>query len=177
MPQIGIVYSATTGVILRTINPDNDNHFNNMFLAPGETLLRIDKDLVGADSANMPNIDFLIPYTKNNLGIDLKPGVNAVVVDDKGIVIDNVLVCPDLYQQKLDSDGNSHTLITDIGDKDNGVGGKVTRSAIKGYSFDTKKDLFYSPLEVASLPDKDKPVFDKADIVDGGTVSSIEVTP
>lgn len=175
MPKIGIVYSATTGIVLRKINPEDDSHFDKMFLAPGETLLTIDKDLIGADANNMPNLDYLIPYVKKNHGVDLKYGVSALVLDENGIAIDNVLVCPDLYQQKLNSDGNNHILFTDIGDKKDKDGNRVIRNAVKGFYFDSKKDSFLSPEQVDALPINDKPVFDKNDIVNGEVIAKVNI--
>ena len=159
MAKIGILYSSTTGIILRTINPDNDEHLDwlEKNKPNGTVLLQIDKNKVGADDNNMPNCDFLIPYAKTNHAIDLKYGITCSVVNDNGMVLENVLACPDLYQTRLTDDfvnkgKESKTLLN----------GKVSQP---GDTYDSKKDKFFSPTEVLALPVNDKPIFDKADII------------
>ena len=159
MAKIGILYSTTTGIILRTINPDNDAHLDwlEQNKPAGTVLIQLNKSDVGADDSNMPNCDFLIPYVKNNYIIDLKYGVACSVVDDNGVVVDTVLACPNLYKKKLKDDFDnkgkeSRTLLN----------GKLSQI---GNTYDSKKDKFFTPAEISVLPVKDKPVFDKLDVI------------
>lgn len=157
--QIGILYSSATGVILRAINADNTAHLDwlEQNKPNGTSLLRINKSEVGADSENMPNLDFLIPYVKNQHAIDLTLGISNSVVDENGKVVDVVICCPDLYKVKLENDAvkenrNPHIVL------------KGKPVAEKGCFYDSKKDKFFSPAEVNALPSDQKPVFDKEDL-------------
>lgn len=109
MSQMGVLYSIATGIALRSINPDSsmgDAHLdwleNN--LPDGTGLIRMDKKDVGADENNTPDLDTLIPYVQKNHGITLAFGQNCAVVDSTNTVVDVVLCCPVLYQQKLKND-------------------------------------------------------------------------
>ncbi len=113
--KIGLLYSTATGIILRTINPEHheQHHFtwlqNN--LPEGTTLLLLDKPDIGADNRNCPNLDYLIPYVKKHKAIDLSFGMNCKVVDGQNKVVDVVLCCPVLYQQRLDKQGQGLMVI------------------------------------------------------------------
>jgi len=105
---MGILYSTATGIVLRTINPDPEFDEHLTWLEAnrpeGTTLLCIEKSKVGADHANIPNLDFLIPYIKENHNVELGFGKNCGVVNPNNEVIEMVLACPVLYQKKLDKD-------------------------------------------------------------------------
>ena len=158
-PQIGILYSATTGVVCRVINTDDPAHLDwlQQNLKNGEGLLRINKADVGADDDDVPNLDFLIPYIKGNHGLDLKFGITSSVVDDSGKVVDVVICCPDLYKVKLENDAVKEN-------RDPHIVLKGKPVADKGYFYDSKKNEFFSPAQVDALPIDQKPVFDKKDL-------------
>lgn len=168
MAQIGLLYSSTTGVVLRSINPDNDAHLDwlEQHKPSGTELIRINKSDVGADDHNMPNLDFLIPYVKNNHATDLKFGVTSAIVDKTGKVVDVVICCPDLYQTKLQADAVKESRDSHIVLK-----GKV---AEKDSVYDSKKDKFFTPVDVVALPADQKPVFDVNDVIQ---VDPIEENP
>lgn len=103
--QIGLLYSTATGIVLRTINPGKGEqaHLNwvDAHKPAGTALLRINKSDIGADHKNCPNLDTLIPYVKNNKGINLDFGKSCAIVGANSKVVDVVLCCPVLYQAKL----------------------------------------------------------------------------
>lgn len=114
--EIGILFSSSTGIVLRTINPGPGERAHLDWVqrnAPaGTTLLRIKKALCGADDFNVPNLDALIPYARNNHGLTLSYGKICAVIDpNTNKVVDTVLCCPDLYQQKLVKEAVSHIVV------------------------------------------------------------------
>ncbi len=115
MPQIGILYSQTTGIVLRSINPDTDTHLDwlDQNKPQGTLLLRIDKSLVGADDQHMPNLDVLIPYAEQVHGISLSFGKPCPIVDETNTVVDVVFACPDLYEKKLQKEASKNKILKD----------------------------------------------------------------
>jgi hypothetical protein len=111
--HIGILYSTATGIVLRTINPDEtmgDIHLNWLEVnkPEGTTLLIIRKSLIGADERNMPNLDFLIPYVKKNHNVELSFGKRCIIVDSEHNVVRAELACPILHQVKLNKDAEEY---------------------------------------------------------------------
>jgi len=123
--KIGLLYSTATGIVLRTINPSHEEQHHLAWLSrnvpEGTTLLFLNKDAIGADEENCPNLDMLIPHVQKNHNITLSFGVHCSVVDTNNTVVSVALCCPVLYKDKLAKDPMtaSHTLVqkhADVGD-------------------------------------------------------------
>lgn len=103
--QVGVLFSMATGVVLRSINPGPGEQSHLDWLdenkPEGTILLRLNKLDVGADDHNMPNLDFLIPYAKQNHGLALSFGQSHVIINEQNEAVENVLCCPVLYQNNL----------------------------------------------------------------------------
>ena len=136
--QIGILYSAATGIVLRTINPPEaeQDHLtwvkNNARL--GEAVILLNKQDIGADDTNCPNLDTLIPYVKINNNLTLSFGMVCAIIDSNNTVIDNVLCCPILYQNKLTASAIPNTVIQ--------------KPSTLGYIYDPKTGAFSKPVAV-----------------------------
>ncbi len=102
--NIGILYSIATGIVLRTINPPEAEQAHLAWLQnnlpPGTALLLLNKQAVGADDFNMPNLDVIIPHVQKNNAITLSYGVTCSIVKNN-TTVDTVLCCPILYGQVM----------------------------------------------------------------------------
>lgn len=141
--DFAILYSTATGIVLRTINPGPGEQPHLDWLGKniptGTTLLRLNKISLGADNYNVPNLDTVMPFVKQNKGINLSYGISCSVIDSNNNVVDTVLCCPTLYQQKLQEDAiNNSTIantliqkVASIGDSyDPATGNIVTKNKV-----------------------------------------------
>ncbi len=100
--NIGILYSTVSGIVLRTINPPEQEQGHLTWLQnnlpSGTSLLLLNKQAIGADDNNMPNLDTIIPHVQQNNLINLSYGIACSVVDSNNLVASVVLCAPELYQ-------------------------------------------------------------------------------
>lgn len=105
MDEIGVLYSATSGVILRIIDPDgNYGHLDWLedHKPEGTILYRCLKNEI-MPNGNIPNMERIIKFVKEKHNLDLREGIQHAVIDkQKNEVVENVICCPDLYQKRLD---------------------------------------------------------------------------
>lgn len=104
--QIAIIYSTATGIVLRTVNPDENDQLILQWLKDnlpnGTSMLLLNKVDIKADDTNCPNLDVIIPYVQTSQKIVLNYGVRCVVVEND-VVTNSVLCCPILYQNSINS--------------------------------------------------------------------------
>jgi hypothetical protein len=91
---VGIVYGRVSGIVLRSIFPDDDNHFQKIALHPGEALVTIPRSILNRQT----HIEALMAANAKMGGPTLNPPNRAVIVDPNGIVVAALMADPVLYQ-------------------------------------------------------------------------------
>jgi len=102
--EIGVLYSTTTGTILRIIDPDDDRHLDWLenHKPEGTSLYRPKREDIMPGKMTAPNMEKIIDFANINKGPKLKEGeIFAIIHKGTNEVVGKTICCPDLFNKRL----------------------------------------------------------------------------